>query len=239
MIYTISLTGDLGSGKTTVRDIFAKNYGTTTFTTGELVREAGRKRGMDINEFSLFMEKHPETDREIDDALAAMNVEGRSIIIDSRMAWHFVRGTFRVYLSVDPLESARRILKAGRGSEHFESLEEAAANVTRRKKSERDRYLALYGIDRDRLHNYDLVLDTTCLSPEKTAEIIAEEYNKYVSGLPRERFYLCPKRIIAGCADEDGDIVVSRDGDSFTLVKGARSLREKIDEEIVACAVIE
>ena len=42
------------------------------------------------------------------------------------------------------------------------------------------RYLKTYGVKRDDMSNYDLVIDTTNITPEKVAEKILKEYNKWL-----------------------------------------------------------
>ncbi len=52
------------------------------------------------------------------------------------------------------------------------SLARALADNAERQRIERDRYLALYGIDIEDLSVYDLVLDSGTLSPDELADRI-------------------------------------------------------------------
>ena len=45
---------------------------------------------------------------------------------------------------------------------------------------ENERYFNLYGIRKDDMNNYDLVIDTTDLTPEEVAKKIEEEYSKWL-----------------------------------------------------------
>ena len=92
----ISLAGDLGSGKSTVSRILIQKLGFEYFSTGAIVRAMAAERGLTVVEMNEYMEKHPEMDREIDDRLVALSDDVRALVIDSRMAFHFVRDTFRV-----------------------------------------------------------------------------------------------------------------------------------------------
>ena len=95
----ISLAGDLGSGKSTVSDILIARLGAKYYSTGAIVRSIAEKYGMSVGELNVYMETHPEIDHEIDDGLKALGELDEFLIIDSRMAWHFTKGTFPIYLS--------------------------------------------------------------------------------------------------------------------------------------------
>ena len=172
----ISLAGDLGSGKSTVSSLLIETLGAEYYSTGRIVREIADRMGMSIAELNSYMESHPEIDTEIDDGLKALSRDPRSLIIDSRMAWHFVEGTFRVYMTVDLEVSAARIMYANRKGEHRESLEATVAETRERRRSERKRYLEQYGTDIMDLMNYDFVVDTTSATPEEVADAIVAAY---------------------------------------------------------------
>ena len=109
----ISLAGDLGSGKSTVAKILLAELGAEYYSTGSIVRSIAERMGMEIGELNVYMETHPEIDTEIDDGLVALASDPRALIIDSRMAWHFTAGTFKIYLSTD-IEVASARIKIGR-----------------------------------------------------------------------------------------------------------------------------
>ena len=110
---------------------------------------------------NLYMKTHPEVDKEIDDGLIALsNYEG-NIIIDSRMAWHFTKGTFKVYLSCAIDVAAERIFGDNRATESYGSIEEMKQSNIQRKTAENGRYFELYGVRVFDMTNYDLVVDTT------------------------------------------------------------------------------
>ncbi len=172
----ISLAGDLGSGKSTVSKILTEMLGMEYYSTGTICREVAARHGMTVVEMNQYMETHPELDREIDDGLCALSDDPRPLLIDSRMAWHFVRDTFRVYLSTETAVSAARIFGAGRAEEHFATVEETEAKIRERRESEKKRYMAFYGVNNKDLFNYDLILDTTYTTPEQVAEEMARAF---------------------------------------------------------------
>lgn len=190
----ISLAGDLGSGKSTVSAILIERLGATYYSTGAICRAIAASHGMTIVEMNQYMETHPEIDHEIDDGLRALSDKNENMIIDSRMAWHFVRDTFRVYMTTELEESAKRIMRANREGDHAETVEEMAEEIRARKTSERFRYREQYGVDCKDLSNYDLVVDSTYASPEEVAECILSSFDKWLKDKTLRMAYICPRR---------------------------------------------
>lgn len=169
----ISITGDLGSGKSTVCRYLNINFGLTVYSIGLIQRSLAEKYNMDICAFNKYMETHPEIDEEIDTELARIGRKDEDMVLDSRMAWHFVPDSFKVYLTVQLDEAAVRIMRDRRGAvESYANLEEAKKRLIERKKSENFRYITKYGVDCSNLKNYDLVIDATNISAEAVAAAI-------------------------------------------------------------------
>lgn len=191
----ISLAGDLGSGKSTVSNILIERLGAEYYSTGQIVRSIAKKHGMSVVELNEYMETHPEIDHEIDDGLKELSDVDKLLIIDSRMAWHFTRGTFKVYLSTDIEVSALRIMNANRDGEHSSTLEDTVADTRRRRESEKKRYKEQYGVDIKDLSNYSLVLDTTYASPEEVAECLISAFSEWQRDKNYKAAYICPERL--------------------------------------------
>lgn len=191
----ISLAGDLGSGKSTLSKILTERLGMEYYSTGTICREVAARHGMTVVEMNQHMETHPELDREIDDGLAALSRVDRPLLIDSRMAWHFTQGTFRVYLSTELLTSAARIHAAGRAEEHFGSVEETAEKIRTRQESESKRYREFYGVDNLNLFNYDLIVDTTHATPEQVADCLCDAFRAWQRNRNYRGCFLSPLRI--------------------------------------------
>lgn len=195
MMDKISLAGDLGSGKSTVSKLLIDRMGAEYYSTGRIVRAIAERMGMDVNTFNTYMETHPETDNEIDDGLRALKDDPRFLIIDSRMAWRFTPGTFKVYMSTDSEVSALRIMNAHRDGESFSSLGEAVSSVLARRASERKRYYEMYGVDIKDLTNYDFVIDTTYLTPDEVAGMIEKAFRLWQMDKSYRACYLSFKRL--------------------------------------------
>ncbi len=195
MVNKISLAGDLGSGKSTVAKLLIEALGAEYYSTGAIVRAVAEKRGMTVTELNVYMETHPEIDKEIDDGLVALSEDPRPLIIDSRMAWHFTRGTFKVYLSTDAEVASLRILNAKRVGETTASLEEQVRQTFLRHESEKKRYSEKYGVNIEDFANYDLVVDTTYATPEEISACILAAYRLKNESRPFAHAMLCPERL--------------------------------------------
>lgn len=170
MIITIS--GSPGSGKSTVADIVAKRLRMRRYSVGGLMRELAAKRGMTILELSRLAEKDRGVDDELDSRQREIGMQD-NIVVDSRLGFHFIPHSFRVFLHVSAKEAARRIFSAQRRLESENvTLAKTIQNIRRRKASERLRYKRLYGVDPYKKAMYDLYIDTTKLSPEEVAGMI-------------------------------------------------------------------
>jgi cytidylate kinase len=178
----ISITGDLGSGKSTVCRYLKERYGFNVYSIGAIQRTLAEKYNMTTYEFNRYMEKHPEIDGEIDAALTEIGKRDEDMILDSRMAWHFVPDSYKVYLAVETDTAARRILDDRRGAvETYSSFDDARRKLLERKASENLRYRTKYGVDCANLENFDLIVDTTFIRPQEAAEKIMEMYRQYKS----------------------------------------------------------
>lgn len=201
----ISLAGDLGSGKSTVSDILISRLGAEYYSTGAIVRSVAAERGMTVTELNKYMETHPEIDHEIDAGIAALSEVDKFLIIDSRMAWHFTKGTFKVYLSCDIETSALRIMHAHRTGECSSSLEEQIKCTRERRESEKKRYFEQYGVNIKDLSNYSLIVDTTVATPDQVAECIASAFEKWQADKSYKRVFLSTERIHFPEVELDGD----------------------------------
>ena len=175
-MFKISLTGDLGSGKSTVCGLIEEKIQVERVSVGKIMRNRAKELGMTLAEFSAYMETHPEEDNKLDEALAEYEKKDGNYIFDSRLAWHFVPSAFSFYLAVSLEESARRIFNANRDDESFSSVEETKAKIVERRLSEQKRYKEFYGLDLLDMKNYDAVVTTDGKTPEQVVEEIFKIY---------------------------------------------------------------
>jgi len=172
----ITITGDLGSGKSTVSKLLQERLNYEYVYTGKIQRLIAERYNMTTMELNKYSETHTEIDEEIDSTFKSMN-DSSNLIVDSRMAWFFIPQSFKVYLQTDLMVAINRILSdSQRINESYSSKEEAASLITARKESENKRYKELYGADSSDLSHFDLVIDTSYMSPEQVADSIIAEY---------------------------------------------------------------
>lgn len=174
----ISLSGDLASGKGIVSEILMNKLNFGVYRNGEYFRKLAKEMNMTLAEFGEYVESHPEIDIEIENSAKKYALDNDNFVIDARLGWYAVPESFKVYLKVDIDEAAKRAFndEERKDLENFSSFEAHKKALIERFEKENDRYFNLYGIRKDDMNNYDLVVDTTSLTPEEVADIIIRKY---------------------------------------------------------------
>ena len=178
MSVKITLSGALGSGKSTVGKLMASRLGIPFYSTGMFFRDFAKVRDMDALQANLNAEDNREIDDYVDGRILQLDAELDAFILDSRMAWHFVKQPIRFYLDADPIVAAERVFKDGsRDTETYGTLDEAVAKIAERAASERKRYTSLYKVDIGDLSNYQHRIETTGATPEQIADCMEKCLN--------------------------------------------------------------
>ena len=180
----ISITGKLGSGKSTVCNLLKDRYGFEIYSTGAFQREVAREMGITTLELNKRLREDPSLDYVIDDAVKKLSIERAQdkLIFDSRMAWHFAEQSFKIFLTIEPCEAARRVMLNQRGCEEFYADEkEACEKLIERSQVEQARFMQIYGVDYYDFNNFDLIVDTTARTPDEIIDIIMAAYESYVA----------------------------------------------------------
>ncbi len=164
--HIITVSGMLGAGKSTTARKIAEELGYMHFSSGDLMRAIGKEHGInDIREVNFKNEKDSKFDFLVDERLRQIGIHEDSIVIDSRMAWHWIPGAFKVFLDISLDDAVPRIL-AGisaerRATEHIpDDPLEYKRMLQQRIDSENLRYDMLYGVNLYDLSQYDFVLNT-------------------------------------------------------------------------------
>ncbi|MEV0004857.1 AAA family ATPase [Micromonospora sp. NPDC050980] len=174
---SIVFNGDLGSGKSTVSVEIAKRLGLRRVSVGDLYRQMAQERQMTALQLNLHAELDQAVDGYVDQLQRDIAASGESLVMDSRLAWHFFTDALKVHMITEPTEAARRVLARPSGpAESYTTLEEARAKLRERSESERNRFIVRYGVDKARLRNYDLVCDTTRANPEQVIQHVVDVY---------------------------------------------------------------
>ncbi len=180
----ITITGKPCSGKGTVAKEFCKKYNFKYICTGDMFREYAKKLGYD--NILTFQEEDPrvkEVDKIVDNSIYKLGKTklNENIVIDSRLAWHFIPNSFKVFIDVDLRVAGKRLIDANRETEQTSSLKDAIKKLESRWKIENDRYLELYNTNNLNLSNYDFVVDSSHLTPTQIMEQIYVEYQKHIN----------------------------------------------------------
>ena len=178
----VSISGPAGSGKSTVAKALAKKLGFKRYYIGGMRREAARKRGLTIEEYNKLGESDPSTDLEVDRFQEELGKTEDNFVIEGRTSFHFIPQSVKVYLDVDIIEGAKRILgdqeQEARNEQHSATVEEKVQKLKERMASDSLRYKKYFGIDCYNPSNYDLVVNTTHRSPEQVVQEILTFINK-------------------------------------------------------------
>ena len=179
----ITIAGDLASGKSRVTDILRQDLNYEIYRNGENVRKLAKEKGLNITSFNEYLKDHPEIDQQIEKSAAEYAKTHDNLIVDARLGWYAIPNSFKIYLKVDIDVAAKRAFEDEnrKETEKFETIEEQKADMIRRYKLENERFFKLYGVRKEDMSNYDLVVDTTNSTVEKTAKLIEEEYRKWLN----------------------------------------------------------
>ncbi len=196
----ITITGNLGSGKSTVAKLLNEKYNFEIYSTGKVQRELARQMNMTTLELNQLMCSDKKYDKMIDDETARISRENKDkdIIFDSRLAWNFVEQSFKVFVSVSLEVAAERVMNDTRGAEEkYTSLAEAKKLLAERAATECVRYKDIYNLNYMDFNNYNLVIDSTYNTPDKIAEIILKEANAYEQKTSEStKMLVSPKRVL-------------------------------------------
>ena len=187
--HIITIAGSLGSGKSSTAKRVSELLNYKHFSTGDFMRSIADEKGVPLTELS----KMAETDLSIDKILDDRNIEVgqmENVVLDSRLGFHFIPESFKVFLELDPILASERILqdknfnpnrhKESDGS--FDTPESIKEKINFRLDSERKRYKELYGIEDHTAHeNFDLVINTEKTPLEEVCQKVIEAYNNWLN----------------------------------------------------------
>ena len=241
----ITLSGELGSGKSTVANYLISKMPFRIVSAGLLFRQLAAKHGMSAKEFNEFIENDPKYDHYVDDTMAELGRTDEKIIFDSRMAWHFVPSSFKIYLYVDVDTATERIFNdKGRVSESYSDKATARQEIIDRRKSELLRYQNFYHCNLDDYSNYDLIVDTSHASRDEVNELVFNSFKAFEEGKEYTRIWLSPKSLIlkGDELDDAGEkLVINKKDGKFIVEKGFTRVKKALEnrKSLVAVDIVE
>lgn len=177
MIITIS--GLPGSGKTTVGKLLAKKLGMRFYSIGDLRGRMAIERGLTIDQLNEIGMKEKWTDKEADEYQRKLGETEDDFVIESRLGFFFIPKSVKIFLDVDPRKAAERIFRDNRPDEKRKgTIEEVASSIRKRMKNDVARYRKYYKVDFLDESQYDIIIDTTNLTPDQVVERIMNGIKK-------------------------------------------------------------
>ena len=181
----ITIAGAPGSGKSSTADLVAKKLNFKRFSSGEFMRKIAMEHGISLNELSKKAETDDSIDLKIDEEVRKVK-ELNHIVVDSRLAFHWMPESFKVFLDL-PSEIAKDRIwnhlqdnKLRQDTEKSLTKDEVHGKITERLSSEQKRYMDLYGVDHINKENFDLVVDTNKNNLDEVVSLIVSKYKKWL-----------------------------------------------------------
>lgn len=169
----IGICGTVGSGKSTVARAVAEVLKYRYMSGGNMFRTYAEDHGMSLEE--LNHGNTDEIDTEIDYSIDRLSKERKDLVVEARFSAKFCHG-FHVFLYCNPCVAAERIYSNNRRGESFQSVDECLHNNLSRMGTERERGKRKYDFDMYDMRHYDLILDTTYLSPDTVTGYVLNRF---------------------------------------------------------------
>ena len=179
----ITITGKPCSGKGTVSKLFCNKYNFEYVCTGDMFRELAKTYGYDdILEFQKD-EVCKNADEIVDNKTRELGKTSinKNIVVDSRLAWHFIPNSYKVFIDIDWQTAGERLIGAKRNNEQADDITSAIEKLQDRWQEENKRYAELYNTNNLNLKNYDFVISSKNKTPEEVADIIYKNYLKHIN----------------------------------------------------------
>lgn len=175
----ITITGPIGSGKSSVAKEVSKRLNLKFYYMGEIRRKMALERGMTIHEFNELGEKESFTDKEVDDYQKELGEKEDNFVVDGKLGFYFIPDSIKIFLDVNPDIAARRLLKSKRKDESmYKNLEEARKMMIKKLESDNKRYMKYYNIKYGDKSKFDFILDTSNLTFEQVINEVITFINK-------------------------------------------------------------
>lgn len=168
----VSVSGLIGSGKTSVCRELSALTGWRVISAGSILRRMAEDRSLSLIELNEIAKTDDTIDKLIDDQIIGLDHSAVPLIVDSRLAWHFIAKSFKIHLVVDTAIAGDRVFRAQRSDEAYATPADAYAANAQRQTIENERFKHYYGIDCEDWRNYNLILDSSTLTPSELGRIM-------------------------------------------------------------------
>ncbi len=175
----ITLAGLSGAGKSTVKKMLAEKLGWKAYSMGDMRGAYATEHSMTIDELNTLGMTDPKTDALVDEFQTELGKREDNFVIDGWMSWFFIPQSVKIFLDISPEEGAKRIFAEQQNyPDHrkderpYSDVADVQANLAQRVLQNQERYRKWYRVDFLDKSQYDLVIDTSALSPEQVVERI-------------------------------------------------------------------
>lgn len=167
----IALGGKGASGKTTVAKMLAEKLHMKHYSIGNLMRELAEKKRKTILELNKQAENDPSIDKWLDRKQEQLGKTQDNFVVDARLAFKFIPRAVQVLLDVKDKVAAERLMQIPprKGEKPYKNKESALQALRARRQSEIKRLKKYYGVNPYDKRHFDIVIDTSRLTPEKTS----------------------------------------------------------------------
>lgn len=181
--FIITISGDLGGGKSVLADRLVKHYSADRYSTGTVQRQLAEEKGITTLQLNQLAETDKSIDDQIDGVFKSLEDNPKNLVVDSRMAWHFLPKSFKIKLEVAPQIAAERISKDNtRIGEGDTSPDVILQSLLDRKASEVERFKRYYNVDISDRDNYTLAVNSYSVTPDEIAAVVCECVEKWRKG---------------------------------------------------------
>jgi cytidylate kinase len=172
----ITVSGPHGTGKSTYAKALAEALSLRYVSAGELFRDLAKQHNSSLEAFSHRAAGDPSIDRMLDERTKAEAKKG-GVVIDAQLGAWMVRDLADAKILLTAPDEVRfKRIAARDGS----NMEDAMRETENRESIQKQRYRKYYGIDVTDLSIYDLMLDTSLYSIEKTKAIIVDAVRNFL-----------------------------------------------------------
>ena len=107
----ISISGDPGSGKSTIAKMLSEKLGMKRYYMGGILREQAKKRNMTLEDYYALGESDETIDKNLDNYQKKLGETEDNFIIEGRTSFYFIPHSLKIYIAVDEKVGAERIWK--------------------------------------------------------------------------------------------------------------------------------
>lgn len=174
MIKNIAVSGDIGTGKSTLAKNLAKRLGWKYISAGEYFRKWHKERGIPLEESGEVPE---ELDKQFDEEIKNKLEREPNIVYEAHLGGFIakeLKDTFKILCTASEEEALTRAAKRD-----GITFEESKRNAQERRESNKEKFKRIYGVENYlKIEYFNLAVDTTNLSPEQVLERALKEINE-------------------------------------------------------------